>query len=369
MDKKLMIYPFNRRTSVIARHAESLKGYILTAIVSPDNYGYRGKDISYVDGGEFADVTISSSFQDGLSQCDCVLFCNTNFFMNLDYYETKIADAMSHGKEVIMTRELANDFIKNKKYISEDIMVLGNNLIKKKLSYHNSKCVHDIPVPVVTIVSVGEFCNGFNCQLAMSNNFESDGYKVSKITSNSLGKLFDFHMLPNYIYKSNLSYEDKIVNFNDFVLSIIKKEDPDVILLEIEDPILPYNDRITNHFGAIPAIITKSVQSDISILSLYYSDYDETYLNQLKLFCRYALNTEINYINISNESMTIKEISSINPIQYITVDLATVLHAINSDYKVNDDIFFSVYDTSSINAVYFDMVEKLTQNRDILRIW
>lgn len=45
MDKNLMIYPFNKRVSAIARYAQLLKGYILTAAVSPKNYGYDGKDV------------------------------------------------------------------------------------------------------------------------------------------------------------------------------------------------------------------------------------------------------------------------------------------------------------------------------------
>lgn len=368
MDKKLMIYPFNKRVGVIARYSRLLKDYVLTAAVSPRNYGYEGKDVSYMDAGDFVGVTITSSFQEGLAQCDSILFSASTFLMDISYYEEKMREAADCGKEILITRELAEDFFNAQRSIPTDVKVLGGNPPGEKISYNETKHVREISVPVMTIFQIGEFCQGFDTLLLMAERFENEGYKVSKISSSTLSELFGIQMLPEYIYDSYISYEDKIVSFNHFLTSIAEDEDADVLLLEIEEAILPYNDRITNHFGIIPSIITKAVQADVSILNLYYSIYDKGYLDHLKSFCRYALNAEINYINIGNTTMIIKEFDSTDPIYYVSVSRDTVLRAINSDYNNYDCMFFNTYDSNSVDSAYHDIVDKLSQNKETVRI-
>lgn len=369
MDKKLMVYPFNKRISVIARYAQLLNGYVLTAVVSPKNYGYEGKDASCIDGGELVGIAITSSFQEGLDQCDSILFSASTFLTDLNYYEEKIGDAVNRGKEVLITKELAGDFISDQRSIPAGVKVLGGNSVKKKISYDETKYIREISVPVMTILQVGDFCNGFDTQLLMAEKFEKEGYRVSKISSSALGKLFGIHMLPDYIYEHHMSYEDKIVNFNNFLISITEDEKPDILLLEIAEAILPYNDRITNHFGVIPTIIAKAVLADVSILNLYYDIYDKVYLDHLRFYCRYALNAEVGYINIANETMIVKEMDTVDPVHYVSVDRDTVLHAIDYGYNDYDCMFFNTYDLGSVDSVYHDIVEKLSQNKEIVRIW
>lgn len=369
MDKKLMVYPFNKRIRAIARYASLLKGYVLTAVVSPKSYGYEGKDISYTDGGNFVGITITASYQDGLDQCDSILFVTSTFSMDIDYYEEKIQNAVNDGKEVLVTKELAEQFGICKKNIPAGVRVLGGNPGKKKISYDEVKSVQEINVPVITIFQVGEYCNSFDTLLLMMERFERDGHQVSKVGSSTLGELFSIHMLPDYLYQPDISYEDKIVSFNYFLNSIVEHEQPDILLLEAAEAILPYSDRITNHFGVIPAMISKAVLADISILNLYYDKYDKKYLDHLRSFCKYALNAEVGYIGIVNETMIVKEMEAEAPVHYVSVGQDRVLHALASDYDNYDCMFFNTYDIDSVDAIYDDIVDKLTQNEEIIRIW
>lgn len=369
MDKKLMLYPFGKKTCAVARYNQLLKGYVLASVVSPKNYGYDGKDVSFVDGGDFVGITITSSFYEEITQCDSILFSASTFSTDLSYYEEKIQYAFNCKKEVLFTKDLAEDFIRDKRSIPSGVKLLGNNPLDKKFSYNEITYIREIDVPVMTIFQVGEFCHGFDTQLLMTERFEEEGYQVSCVSSRDLAELFNMHTLPNYIYDPHIPYEDKIISFNYFLLSIVETEQPDILLLEIEEAILPYNDRITNHFGVIPTIITNAVQADVSILNLYYSIYEKSYLNNLKDFCRYALNAEISYINIANTSMVVKEIDSINPIHYISVDRDMILHNIDSNYNNYDCMFFHTYDLNSVDAAYDNIVSKLSQNKDTVRIW
>ena len=366
MDKNLMIYPFNKRVSAIARYAQLLKGYILTAAVSPKNYGYDGKDVSYIDGGEFVGITITSSFREGLEQCDCILFSASTFLMDMNYYEEKIQEAGNCGKEIWITKELVKDFTNAQKSIPTGVKVLGSNPDQLRVSYNDTNTIQEINVPILSLFQVGEFCHGFDTQLLMAERFEKEGYRVSKVSSNTLGALFNVHMVPDYIYDPHMPYEDKIVSFNHFLNSIVEDNQPDILLLEVEEAILPYNNRITNHFGVIPTIISKSAQADVSILSLYYSDYNKEYLDRLRTFCRYALNAEVNYINMTNETMFVKEINYTDPLHYVSVDRDILLNSIGSNFKDYDCMFFHTYDLVSVDAVYRDILCKLSQNEDVV---
>ncbi|WMC93048.1 TIGR04066 family peptide maturation system protein [Kineothrix sp. MB12-C1] len=370
MNKKLMIYPFNKRVNSIAKYAQLLENYILIAAVSPKSYGYEGKDISCIDGSSFVGITITSAFQESLEKCDSVLFSASTFLIDLSYYEERIQEAFNYNKEVLITKELAENFILNKKNIPSNVKVLGDNPPGKKISYTEIKHIQEIPVPVMTIFQIGEFCNGFDTQLLITKRFEEEGYRVSKISSCPLGSIFGMHMLPDYIYQSNMTYEDKIVSFNHFLISIIDEEQPDILLLQIEEAILPYNDKVTNHFGVIPEIVAHAAQADIGILSLYYNDfYDKEYLDHLRAFCRYTLNIEINYINMANTTMSIQEFDIMKPIHYVLVDWNIVIHSISSDYKNYDCLFFNTYDLSSVDTVYYDIINHLSQNKETVRIW
>lgn len=369
MDKKLMIYPFNKQISVIARYSRLLSGYVLASAVSPKSYGCEGKDISFMDGGELVGLTITCSFEEGLSQCDSILFCTSTFRMELNYYEEKIYEAASRDKEILITKELAEYFISDQRIIPSGIKILGAHSVGEKISYTKTKHIREISVPVMTIFQIGDFCHGLDSLLLMVEKFEKEGYQVTKVSSSSLAKLFGIHMLPDYIYDSHISYEDKIVSFNHFLISLTENEQCDILLLEIDEAILPYSDRHTNHFGVIPSIIAKAVLADVSILNIYYDIYDKRYLDHLRAYCRYALNAVVDYINIANTSMAFKEFEPLEPIYYLSVDKKEVLHAIASDYSDYDCMFFHTYDSDSVNNTYKAIVDKLSKNKDIIRIW
>jgi len=286
--------------------------------------------------------------------------------MDMNYYEEKIQEASNYGKEVWITKELVKDFINAQRSIPTGVKVLGGNPDQQRVSYNEINTIQEINVPIISLFQVGEFCHGFVTQLLMAERFEKEGYRVSKVSSNTLGTLFNVHMVPDYIYDPHMPYEDKIVSFNRFLTSIVEDNQPDIILLDVEEAILPYSNRINNHFGVVPTIIAKAAQADVSILSLYYGEYDKEYLNRLRTFCRYALNAEISYINMTNEAMFVKEINSVDPIHYVSVDRDILLNSIDSNFKDYDCMFFHTYDLVGVDAAYRNIVCKLTQNEDVV---
>jgi len=50
--KKLLIYPFNKETCPIARYRHLLNGYEIISAIPEKGFGWEGKDVCELDGGE-----------------------------------------------------------------------------------------------------------------------------------------------------------------------------------------------------------------------------------------------------------------------------------------------------------------------------
>jgi len=369
MPKMLMIYPFNIKISHVARYAHQLSDYKLSAIVSPQNSGFAGKDISFVDRGNDTGLYIKSSFSGELIKCDSILFCSTTYLMDMEFYKEKIIFALNAGKEVLVTRELASELFEEGIVLPCEIVILGNNNIKPQFSYDRVKHIKEIAVPIIMFFQVGSYCNGFDNLMLLSNKLSSQGYCVSKISSRDICQLFNINIVPNYIYENQLSYEDKIINLSHYIYLIANEENADIILIDIEEAIMPYNDHLTNHFGIIPNIVGKAVQCDIGILNCYYDHFNKNSFDNLRNFCKYALNTDIDYFNISNYSLSIQEMNEEFPIKYIPTKWNDVIHTMNSEYASYEECeFFNLYDEESINFICNDIISRLSENENTLRV-
>ncbi len=368
--KKLLIFPFNIHNAIIARYARLLKGYELTAAVAPKNYGYDGSDISRIAGGNAVGMTVTADFSEELARCDSVLLTGSSFRMTSDFYLDKMKEAADSGKEVIITGELAARCRSGQKAIPTGVKIIGGNPQKAELSYEHQQHVREITVPVIMIVQLGSWCNGFRTLLSLAEIFECHGYRTCKVSSGGFSQLFGVHGLPDYISQPHMSDEDKIINMNHFLDKTVKEEEPDLLLLEIEEAVLPYNNRMTNHFGLIPLLMGKAVQPDIGILNMYNTTYDKEYLDHLRQYCRYALNTEVRYINIAHTAMQVNETDQREPVTYVVSEQERVSLAVRKDYAgYEGSMFFTEGDSAALEAVYYDVVNTLTQNDEIVRIW
>ena len=109
----LLVYPYDIHFTPIIRHKNLLESFIIIDPVSPNGWGYSGKDAGIIDGGNKINLNIQTDFDKQLFSCDTVLFTESETKINFEnelYPEIK--KAISKGKNIIITHSLKNDIQK-----------------------------------------------------------------------------------------------------------------------------------------------------------------------------------------------------------------------------------------------------------------
>lgn len=367
--KKLMLYPYNKKVCEIVRQSSLMDEYEISAAVVPQGYGCEGKDIACLDGGDIAGIAVTERFEENLDRCDSILFVQSTYVPELDFYLKKIKFAEQKGKEVLITRELKYELNRENTYFKPDIRVLGGNAVKAEDFNPSKKYLKEIAVPVVILFSMGEFCGGLGLELKLIDKLKRDGYKVSSFSSTGHADLFGIHMLPDYLYESNGSLEDKIVSFNWYAEQIVSQENTDLLVIEVKEPIMAYSDRLLNQLGTIPYIVSNAVKPDVGILNLYYGSSDENYYKNLRDTGKFKFDIEIEYFNIANTKININEFDGLSPVSYLPADRCDVMTLIN-DLRSNLGLtLFHSMDEEGTEEAYRKILDELAENPPVVSIW
>lgn len=362
--KKLIIYPFEKEISDIARYREILEEYKLVNIVAPKGWGLGGKESSKLDGGEKTGMIISEQFEKALEECDTVFFNDTKSQALFYTYLDKIRVAYERNKEILMTKALYERLSLNEK-LDFDVNIVNtpmnyyDDFLNKEYRYK----LYKINTPIIGVFGIGDYCNKFDIQLELRKKFIKDGYRVSQLGTKQYSTLFGFPSLPEFIFSSDMSMEEKILSFNHYIHYIEHKENPDIIILGIPGGIMPLSDEYTNYFGELSLIISKAVPIDVSILSMYYTkELEIKILNDIKLYFKYALQCSVDYFNLTN--IKYERDPSSGDVYYTTMDNQKVSKFISKQgelYKIHNINLFSVLDQSAFENIYNCIIKELAE--------
>lgn len=101
---------------------------------------------------------------------------------------------------------------------------------------------------------------------AVSCQMRKRGYRTTTITSNNNLCLIGYIKFPDSIFQNNLSDDDKVFVFNQFIKEIDYSEKPDIILLQLPTGVIKYSNSLPNGFGIISYLVSQAVSSDYFIL-------------------------------------------------------------------------------------------------------
>ncbi|WP_238915659.1 TIGR04066 family peptide maturation system protein [Clostridium sp. YIM B02555] len=362
--KKLMIYPFDKEVTDIARYRENLKNYQLINVISPKGWGLNGKDSNKLDGGKETGMIISEEFEDALKKCDAVFFSDTKKQSLFDTYLNKINMANGQNKEIVMTKELYKK-LSLQENINVDVNFINTTMIdfSEFVIREFKHKLYKIDTPILGVFGVGDYCNKFDIQLGLRSKFEKDGYKVSQLGTKQYSELFGIYNLPEFLFASDMSMENKILNFNHYIHNIEINEEPDIIILGIPGGIMPLSNEYTNYFGELALIMSKAVPIDIGILSIYYTkEIEIKTLNDIKQYCKYALQCDVDYFNLANIKYE-REPSS-GEVYFTTISNHKVMEFISEKkdiYKAHNLNLFSILDENSFVGGYECIISDLTE--------
>jgi peptide maturation system protein, TIGR04066 family len=306
-NKKVIVYPYDIEFAPVLRHKDLLHEFDIVGVVSPNGWGFTGKDASCADKGGDLDLSVTDRFDDLLKVCDAVIFAETNLVLDFEkLVYPKICKAAEAGKSILITMKLTEEDIDKISKLCIDYRVdfkyynSFQDMNKHKKLYIKREELLEITTPVISVLGNSERTNKFEIQLALRENIQKMGYKVSQIGSRSYCELLGFHSFPQFIFEHSLPESYKITLFNHYIKKIEEEEKPDMIILGIPGGIMPFSNSFTSRYGITAYEVCQAVSSDTTVMSVLYEDYKSEYFKMLSDLAKYRFGTNINCFNFSN---------------------------------------------------------------------
>ncbi len=369
-NERLLIYPYNLEFTPVLRHRSLLTEYDISCLVSPNGWGFTGKDAGMADRGPDIGILVSADFEKSLDLCDTVMIVESHLPFDFEkYIFNKITLAVKSKKNIICSLKLDGEAAKeilslcNSKGVYFKYFDGIQNVLPEEIVIENES-IEEIDTPVILTVGISERTNKFEIQLALREKIQESGYKISQIGTRSYCEMMGFHPFPSFMYGNTISDVDKVLMFNRFIKKIEKTEEPDIIIIGVPGAIMPFNRKFTNKFGLLAFEISQTVAPDVVIASLLYEDYKpegfDTYTNSIK----YKLGFEVDFFNIANMQFDWERAHEEHVQSYISLDYRFINEK-KMRYSSNRIPVLNILDKSDSNHMVDKAIEKLIGYSDV----
>lgn len=364
-NERLLIYPYNVEFTPVLRHRSLLTEYDISCLVSPNGWGFTGKDAGIADSGPDIGISVSADFEKSLDLCDTVMIVESHLPFDFDkYIFNKIKVAVRSKKNIICLLNLNKEAIKEIASLCNCEGVYfkyfdGNqNVLPEEIIIENES-IEEIDTPVILTLGITEKTNKFEIQLALREKIQKAGYKISQIGTRPYCEMMGFHPFPSFMYGNAISDVNKVLMFNRFIKKIEETEEPDIIIIGVPGGIMPFNREFTNKFGLVAFEISQAITPDVVIASLLYEDYKpegfDTYMNLVK----YKLGFEVDFFNIANMQFDWKRANQEHVKSYTSLDYKFIDEK-KTKYTKSKIPVFNILNKDDSDTIAKQTIEKLT---------
>lgn len=221
----------------------------------------------------------------------------------------------------------------------------------------------NIDVPVILIAGLNKFCDKFSTQLLIGNFFKNKGYNVSQFSTRKIANLFDIENLPRIDCMLEYRFEEQALLLNKYFVDYIKNNQPDLIIIDIEEGIMPMNNSILNNFGYLSKLLSFAIPIDYTILNIYYQSFiSDDFIKMLDEYIVGNLGSELFSIGISNTMVEFKPETQNRELKFFHLD------AVDKDIidTIDGKLVFNVHDSVKCEEVFKKLFAKLTNNISIV---
>lgn len=369
-NERLLIYPYDMEFTPVLRHRSLLTEYDISCLVSPNGWGFTGKDAGIADRGPDIGITVSSDFEKALDLCDTVMIVESHLPFDFQkYIFKKIIFAVKSKKNIICSLSLNKEAIEkissmcncegvyfkyfdgNQSFLSEDIVI-------------EDESIEEIDIPVILTVGIDEKTNKFEIQLALRDKIQKSGYKVSQIGTRPYCEMMGFHPFPSFMYGNSISDVNKVLMFNRYIKKIENTEEPDVIIIGVPGGVMPYNRMITNKFGLLAFEVSQAVIPDVVIASLLYEDCKPEGFDEYTNLFKYKLGFEVDFFNISNMQFDWLKANEEYVKSYISLDYKFIDEK-KTNFTKNKIPVFNILNEDDSDTIVKQTIDKLIGYADV----
>lgn len=311
--RKAAFFPFRRQDYGAIKYFNELQEeFTLERLISPNGFGYTGKDAAYCVNNAKLGIEVRADLGE-LSEWECLIVQDTQDGeinrLGVDY----TVRAIDAGKEVVYLCENAE----NSSLLMESVDAKGRKhiqvLIKSEGDEYNTQDylgIERINVPVILVGGLVEEPGIFEMIARLKNYMEKNGVSATVIDNHTIGTLFGFRTIKHILKNQKLTEAEKIENINKMIQQICKKEYPEVIIMEAPDALLSYSDLFPNGFGIWSYMLTQAVTPDFLICSIPYELGEKGFLDEVSTDFKNRFGCELSAAYISN--IIVDSLSSIN---------------------------------------------------------
>lgn len=173
---------------------------------------------------------------------------------------------------------------------NDELPFASNRIDYKNMEY--SLTQQTIETPIVSVAGVVPVTQKYQIQLDLLNNFKKDGYKVTLIGTGCLNELMGSYSVDNVLFCRNLSEVHRIHYFNNFIKEIEKQEEPDLIIIGIDDPLLSLSSRHPFNYGIYASEVYNAFTPDVSIITLMNGTYNDEFYDEFDKLCHFKYKFE-----------------------------------------------------------------------------
>lgn len=298
--KNIMIYPIEKNDIFFMKYRELLSKYEKIYFGTKKGFIFTNEDIHDINNDEkVKDINIVTDLERYILKID-VLYINEDSRTSIEELAHIINIALLNNKKVISSKELRSKYNANcvgknlgdENHIDlhEDKFKIDNNINK----------IFNFNTPIITVIGTEQYTDKFNVQLHLRKFLQDKGFKISQIGTKKSANIFDIYNIPDCIFSNELSENDKVRYFNQYIKRIEHIDKPDIIVIGIPLGIIKNNDEFHNDFSILPFELLNAFTSDYTIMCMHYGNYDESNLNYFRMIADVRFGVEVDSFVMSN---------------------------------------------------------------------
>ncbi len=222
----------------------------------------------------------------------------------------------------------------------------------------------EIETPVVVVFGMGKNCNKLENQLRLYQAMNEAGYKVAWVSSNALGVLWGSYVIPDFLFDQRISFEEKILKFNNFIYKIEMGAKPDVFIIGVPEGVSVFSCGEYNHFAEYSLVIGSAVPVDSAILCSYFiSQPKYKGLQDLTQFCMAKFGFPVDAISIGRTLFETKEGSRNISYSFLSEEYVRKNYQAENSFPVSE---INIWDKQKMQNAFCKIIEKLQYNADTI---
>ena len=279
---RIALYPMFADTIPVARYFLKYRHDVeVVELIAPKGSCVCGKDASFLDNRESLGLIVQSFDQAHVDSWD-VLYLMHHDTIGLDeealqhaVYDPMIKIAKAAEKRIIGYPFSDNTWKRDVDDWERSISGSEKNTLKK----HGT--IKQIKTFLVFVGGVIAEANAFEIMLGLYGELKKNN-RVIAFSSSMNAEVCGTVSIRDLLYTKKLTDEQKVIAIEKQINQISKKEKADIILLQLDEPLLPFSDTLTSGFGIIPYIVSQVIIPDYCICCLPYSYVNPTFIQQFE---------------------------------------------------------------------------------------